>query len=301
MQFGKVDTSLLDDIDFQLPEDPEVTRSVIQTSGADKTTIYIGCAKWGRKDWVGTLYPKGTKDKDFLSHYVKHFGCVELNATHYRVFPLATVEKWRDIAGEDFRFCPKFTNSISHYKRLKGAHDDTMRFYEQIEAFEDKLGPSFLQLHDNFTPDSIDVVASYLLSLPKHIPVCLEVRNHQWFEEDNMKRLFDLCNENGVGLVSTDTAGRRDVMHTYLPVPIAFVRFVGNGLHSTDYTRIDDWVLKMKSWIDSGLREIYFFMHQHDELHSPELCKYLIEEMNKACGVKIKAPVFINDSQGSLF
>lgn len=302
MQFGRVTPSELENIDFQLTADPPETTSVIKSNAVEKTSVYIGCAKWGRKDWIGTLYPRGTKDKDFLAHYVKHFGCVELNATHYRVFSHETVVKWREMAGPDFRFCPKFTNTISHFKRLRGAQEETIRYYEQIETFEDKLGPSFLQLHDNFSPDYFGTIEAYLKSLPHHIPVCLEVRNNGWFSDaDHIKRLFDLCQNNNVGLVSTDTAGRRDVMHTYLPVPMAFIRFVGNGLHPSDYTRIDDWVIRMKSWIDAGLKELYFFMHQHDELHSPELCKYLIDKLNKACGMQIKSPMFLNEGQGTLF
>jgi len=43
--------------------------------------IYVGCAKWGRKDWVGKIYPEGIKESDFLKLYGKHFNSIELNAT----------------------------------------------------------------------------------------------------------------------------------------------------------------------------------------------------------------------------
>jgi uncharacterized protein YecE (DUF72 family) len=86
-----------------------------------------------------------------------------------------------------------------------------------------------------------------------------------------------------------------------LTVPKTFVRFVGNNLHATDYTRIDEWVLRIKHWLDNGLKELYFFMHQHDEKDSPELCNYVIEQLNKHCGTKLQPVRFIRDNGQTLF
>ena len=79
-----------------------------------------------------------------------------------------------------------------------------------------------------------------------------------------------------------------------LTTPEAFIRFVGNSLHESDYKRIDNWVKRIKQWDESGLKECYFFMHMHDERYSPELSKYLIEALNKKCGTNIKVPKFYN-------
>ena len=86
----------------------------------------------------------------------------------------------------------------------------------------------------------------------------------------------------------TDTAGRRDCVHMYLTVPKAFIRFVGNSLDNSDYTRIDDWVKRINYWLDNGLEELYFFMHMHDETYSPELSSYLIDKLNTVCGLSLK-------------
>ena len=53
---------------------------------------------------------------------------------------------------------------------------------------------------------------------------------------------------------------------------------------------IDEWVQRIKQWMDLGLEKLYFFMHQHEELHSPELIRYFIEQMNEHCGTDIEAP-----------
>lgn len=82
----------------------------------------------------------------------------------------------------------------------------------------------------------------------------------------------------------------------WLTTPEASIRFVGNGLHHTDYTRIDDWVQHIRQWMEQGIEKVDFFMHQHEELHSPELSRYLIQELNKHCGTKIPEPVFVQQN-----
>jgi uncharacterized protein YecE (DUF72 family) len=75
-----------------------------------------------------------------------------------------------------------------------------------------------------------------------------------------------------------------------LTVPKAFIRFVGNSLHPTDYTRIDDWVNRIHYWLQQGMKEVYFFMHMHDEAYSPELSVYLADKMKAVCGVEVTRP-----------
>src|SRR5436190_9123779 len=121
MDFGRVPD--VNKVDFTMPDDHPLTKQLFKELKKKKAKpeIYIGCAKWGRKDWVGKLYPPKTKEADFLAHYVQHFNCIELNAMFYRLFPKSTVEKWASLAGNDFRFCPKFTNVITHIRWLKNA------------------------------------------------------------------------------------------------------------------------------------------------------------------------------------
>jgi len=114
----------------------------------------------------------------------------------------------------------------------------------------------------------------------------------------NLEELWD--DKVGIGITKRgieDASGRRDCVHMRLTTPEAFIRFVGNGLHPTDYTRIDSWIQRIKSWKQQGIRTVYFFMHQHEELHSPELCKYVIQQLNKHCGTSIPEPAFVETEQ----
>src|SRR4051812_40431955 len=84
MEFGKITDQELSDVDFTLPPDPTGTTAVLK-KGKGKTKFYIGCAKWGRKDWIGRLYPQGTKEKDFLHYYATQFNSIEFNRFFYSI------------------------------------------------------------------------------------------------------------------------------------------------------------------------------------------------------------------------
>ncbi len=78
----------------------------------------------------------------------------------------------------------------------------------------------------------------------------------------------------------------------HLTIPKAFIRYVGNSLHPTDFTRTTEWINRMKHWVESGIDEIYFFMHMHEEATSPELTVYMVDKLNAACGLHLIKPKF---------
>src|SRR5918993_3168459 len=194
MDFGRVDH--IEAVDFSLPPDHTVTTETFKKLKPDNAPVqlYVGCAKWGREDWIGKIYPKGTKSKDFLSHYVKYFNCIELNALFYNLQPKKVIERWASLADDAFRFCPKFSNSISHIRQLKNADQETDRYIDHMQSFGNKLGPSFLQLSERFGPNRVDIVENYVKSLPRDFRTIIEFRHQEWFVEnkvvDGMFQLF---------------------------------------------------------------------------------------------------------------
>lgn len=299
MEFGRVPEKELDNVDFALPEEPPANRALLKKTDK-KPLVYFGCAKWGRKEWVGKIYPKGTREAQFLDQYVKHYNSIELNATHYKIYKPEDIQKWAlKAAGRDFKFCPKVTNSISHDSGFINADGLTTDFLQGVLAFGENLGPIFLQVSEKYSPKQREKLFAYLQSLPKDLQFFVEVRHPDWYADNAIrKELFDTLRELNIGAVITDTAGRRDVAHMELTVPKTFIRYVGNSLHATDYTRTDAWVERIKYWLSNGLQQLYFFMHMHDEAFSPELSVYLVEKMNEACGLQLPKPRFV---QGGLF
>jgi len=296
MEFGRVPEETLNSIDFSLPAEPDFNKQILRGHAIKNPKVYFGCAKWDRSEWIGKIYPPGTREKNFLQHYVQHYNSIELNATHYKIYGEPGIRRWASKAkGKDFLFCPKMYKGVTHRGKLNIKNPIINEFFRGVVAFEEHLGPIFVQVNDKFSPKRKQELFDFLGSLPKDLQFFLEVRHPDWFgKEKEREDMFEFLQSNNMGAVITDTAGRRDCAHMRLTIPKAFIRYVGNSLHPTDYTRTDVWVDRMKYWLDRGLKELFFFMHMHDEAASPELTVYLIDRMNATCGLNLIKPKFIS-------
>jgi uncharacterized protein YecE (DUF72 family) len=297
MEFGKLQH--IDNIDFTLPPDDPVTEELwrrLKGRRAEPLRIYVGGTEWGRASWVGTVYPQGTKSKDFLAYYGKQFDTVELNTIFYGLPTADTVRRWASVVDERFRFCPKFPEVISHQQMLKGGLAETEAFVERMREFGSNLGPSFLQLSERFGPDQASALQQYARHLPQGFQTCVELRSEDWFKSGAtaVRDTYEQLLESGVGTVITDVAGRRDVLHMRVTTPVAFIRFVTNSLHPTDYQRADSWIDRIGVWAAKGLQAVYIFVHSPEELTSPEMMRYLISRMNECYGLSMPVPSLIN-------
>lgn len=296
MKFGKVDKP--DEIDFTLPDDHPETKKILSKYEGRAPNVFVGCAKWNRQDLKG-FYPAGTKDE--LEYYSRQFNAVELNATFYNTFDKEQVQEWYGKTPDNFRFFPKVNRYISHLKWLSDVERATDDFYNSVIHFKEKLGTVFLQLRDNFAPKFFDRVADYLEYWPDELPLAVEFRHTDWFNDPSVAdELYALLEENDVANVLVDTAGRRDLMHMRLTNNEAFIRYVGAN-HPTDVSRLDDWIPDLKKWNDQGLENIHFFVHQNKEKKSPALAAYFIKNINRELGTDLKIPRIDDTSQGDLF
>jgi len=205
---------------------------------------------------------------------------------------VATIEKWKTESADDFRFCPKILQAVSHRNDM-GAGGLLNAFCDAIVLLEEKMGCCFIQLPPYFGADRLGQLENFLERFPKEIPLAVEVRHESWFaNEIHSESLFSLLKKYNKSTVITDVAGRRDVCHMRLTNDIAMVRFVGNNLHPTDYQRIDAWVERIKEWSAAGLRELYFFPHEPDNLLAPDLSLYLVEQLKKHVDAEVRGPQF---------
>ncbi len=285
MKFGSTTTPEL--IDFSLPSDHPDTAKILQQSRKDSPfEVYVGCAKWNKSDLKG-FYPRGTKDE--LTYYSRQFNSIELNATFYNAPSKEQVLQWKEKTPDGFKFFPKISQSISHYRRLNDVKALTDEFVDSVSMFEEKLGMVFLQLIDNFHPKSMDKLERFILDFPKGVPLAVEVRNKAWFEGKEFDEFYHLLKENNVTNITVDAAARRDMLHMRLSTDAAFVRYVGAN-HSSDYSRLEEWIEKIAAWRDQGLNKLYFFVHQNMELESPKLSEHFIGLLNKKFGLTLKLP-----------
>ena len=296
MKFGQVEDPSL--IDFSLPKDHYKTQEILKQNKNGLKDIAVGCAKWNKTDLKG-FYPKGTKDE--LTYYATQFNSIELNATFYGMPSSQQVLTWKEKTPADFKFFPKITNTVSHFRRLLNIDDVVTQFASAVLNFDEKLGMVFLQLHDNFKPKDYDRLEKFINNWPKEVPLAIELRNTDWFiDEEIFSKICDLFEKNNITNIIVDTAGRRDMLHMRLTTTSAFIRYVGAN-HESDYARLDDWKERLTHWKKEGLENIYFFIHQNVEKASPLLSAYFIKEINENWGVALTVPKMAIDMGASLF
>lgn len=298
MKFGKLPD--VSNVDFTLPPDAAVNAQTLQQYAANQEDwrVYIGATGWSMKEWVGTVYPAGAKQKDYLRHYAKQFNTIELNTTHYRIPTFSTIEKWYKESTPDFKFCPKIPQTISHRRDLGLNGEQITLFCDAIAGLQEKLGCCFMQLSPYFGADKLAILDQFLQQFPTEIPLAIEVRHESWFNNAaNTERLFELLSQHQTATVLTDVAGRRDVLHMSLTTGTAMVRFVGNGLHPSDYTRLDEWRQRLVQWFEQGLTEAYFFTHEPDNIQAPEIAAYFTQQLQQNARIQTRGPK-LNENSG---
>jgi len=295
MEFGKLDD--ISQVDFSFPQN-HAKNAVLLPKKAANPQIWVGCPIWANPSWKGLIYPIYAKNQDFLYHYAQQFNCIELNATHYKTPDIFTIEKWKNSTPEGFKFCPKIPQSISHERQLFDCQELIEHFIENMRFLENRLGLSFLQVSPYFSPKKATILMDFLKSLPTNFPLAVELRHEDWFKNDE---IFDELYKINIPTLITDVAGRRDVLHLRLTARTTAVRFVGNGLHKSDFERIDNWVKQVVFWVENGVEKLYFWIHQPDNLLAPQLADYFIKELNKH-HFRLKTPQFYQkNTQKDLF
>ncbi|MBS1635263.1 MAG: DUF72 domain-containing protein [Bacteroidetes bacterium] len=289
MEFGRLKS--VEGIDLTLPRDHPGTEKVLGGKRADNLRVYIGAPVWSDEGFPGTLYPPKARAKDFVKYYGRQYNSIELNATHYRNPEPEAIKRWLAVVPEDFRFCPKVHQEISHAGSLTHMIPQMKSLMLLWETFKPKLGLPFLQLPPQLHHQRADELLTFLDAvMPDNLAI--EIRHEGWFEPGNeaMRQVCNYMYRNRYCLVITDVAGRRDVMHMRLTSRKVFIRFQANDLHPSDYIRMDAWVERLAQWLEQGLEELYFFVHNPDKSLIPELSVYFIKAFNRRTGLQIPVP-----------
>jgi Protein of unknown function DUF72 len=170
-----------------------------------------------------------------------------------------------------------------------------------------------MQLPEYFNASNLPIFEKYIAKLPKSVPFSVELRGSEWFNAKGNPEntppvkagqapqyqnvFFNILEENNISTVITDVSGRRDVLHQRLTTPSAIIRFVGNDLHPTDFSRLDEWVERLKTWFELGLHEVYFFTHSPDNLNAPHLSKYFQDKVEATFPAILRGPKFLDNEQ----
>lgn len=292
MEFGKLtDLSKLADLDWKLPADPPPNAQVLKPGVG--TQFWMGAPAWNHKEWIGKIYPEKTKPTEFLHHYARAFNTIELNTSHYRIPSSEQTQKWRAQVPSSFVFCGKLHQGISHSRGGlldQKLHAEWFRFLEDLG---ENRGPSFLQLPPFFAYTDKAELFHFLQNWPREFALALEFRHPTWWtlEGQILPALQQYLQGKNMGLVITDVAGRRDVLHTTLGADFTMLRFIGNDLHPTDFERAHHWSQKLKLWKNQGLKQAFIFVHEPDDISVPEMAGHFIQLLNEGLEQNVLPPL----------
>ena len=254
-------------------------------------TLYLGAPLWGQKTWVGTLFPKGTKQNGFLAAYSRVFNTVEGNTTFYATPSIETVERWRDEAHDGFKFALKVPQVISHHKRLKDCKAETAEFVDRMRLLRDRNGPCFLQLPPTFGSRQLDDLDAWMRSWPSDLRIAVEPRHADFFNDGTTEAEFDAllkahnaarCIFDTASLFSigVDSASDSIVTEAQRKKPkfprrftrtgqFAFVRFVCQPNVEANRAWLEPWAECVAEWLTNG-DDVFFFVHHPDDTFAPD-------------------------------
>tara|TARA_Y100000589_G_scaffold332359_1_gene392460 strand:- start:591 stop:1487 length:897 start_codon:yes stop_codon:yes gene_type:complete len=289
VKFGKVDST--DDLNGIIWDFPQ-TSIEFSSSKYERVKVSAGGTMWTIRPWRGSVYPQKDPMRTWPKHYGSQFGNIELNATHYKIYPRDKMLQWAELMPDEFKFCPKFPAIISHYRRLNNCAGPTDDFIEGMLAMGEKLGPAFLQLPPHFGPKHSEKLIEYLESWPRELKMAVEFRHPEWFKRGHQAdSVWETMSRLGIGAVICDTATRRDALHMRVTAPFILVRFGGYSGHKSDKLRIKNWVKWIASHSRLGIESFYFLVHQKNSLYTPKTCIEFAELCKKTMGIYVKSPI----------
>lgn len=263
---------------------------------------HLGLPMWAHKLWVGEFFAPKTPQNKLLAEYASVFNSVEGNTTFYANPKPETITRWGEEVGDDFRFCFKFPQVITHQRKLRHVRKELLEFLELIEPIAHLLGPFLIGLPSTFDPRSMDALDEFLKLLPTDYSYAVEFRHPAFFAdaEDNTNRFLEDRQVDRV-LFHTDTLlnvetddpdlmesqrSKPRVPHrTYATGRHPFVRFVGPPEVADNHPHLERWADVVAAWIAEGRHPYYFMHHAPSDLYAPRLAADFHEMLSSRTNV----------------
>jgi uncharacterized protein YecE (DUF72 family) len=192
--------------------------------------IYIGTSGYSYRDWIGPVYPKGTKQEEMLQAYSALFPYSELNFSYYRMPEPGILEPMIRKTPESFRFGIKIHQDLTHHGVREGWEGIAKLFLEGIKPLSDSGKLAMVLLQFPFSFHYTNENRRYLSDLTgrlSSVPLCAEFRNREWQNE----RVYGELTDRRIGWVMTDSPSLEGLPlpQTLSTGPFAYLRFHGRN------------------------------------------------------------------------
>ena len=239
--------------------------------------IQVGTSGYSYTEWIGPVYPEGSKPEAFLGLYAAMFNSVELNFSYYRMPTAPQLSRLCEQSRErNLSFTIKAHESLTHKVDPASWRNSATAFTSALAPLLEvgRLEAVLLQFPYSFHYD-IDR-RKYLNSLLKELsglPLAVEFRNNQWFNN----RVFDSLRERNVALTSVDLPALKGLppLLDITTSDLAYIRLHGRnnetwwGSDSAaryDYLYSDKelaaWVERVKG-ISAAAKKVLVYFNNH--------------------------------------
>jgi uncharacterized protein YecE (DUF72 family) len=255
--------------------------------------ILLGTSSFTATGWLGSFYPQGIRSRDFLSYYASKFQTVEIDSTFYGTPSASTVTSWNEKTPDDFIFCVKVPQIITHEKVLVNCDSEFEDFVKTMDILGPKLGPIVFQFPSfdrwKFPKQEsfLGVLTPFLKKLPTDHKFVIEIRNKTWLDA----RFADVLREHNVAQALTDTSfvprpWEMKEQFDMITADFAYVRWLGDRHGIEKITRVWDKTVvdredDLKNWVDvlkelvlnKKIRQLFAFANNHYAGHGPATVK----------------------------
>jgi len=227
---------------------------------------WIGTSGFQYAEWKGNFYPADLPAAKMLPFYAERFPTTEINYTFHRIPSSKTIDNWKTLTPENFRFALKAPQKITHWSKLRECGDTMRYFHDVTSALGEKLGPVLFQLPPNFKKDTF-VLADFVNCIPTGMRCAFEFRHESWFTDD----VWEIFKSRNVALCLAETEEfqtPRTITADY-----GYLR-----LRREDYTtsQVEEWSeyvrQQEKAWSDTFI----YFKHEEAGI-GPKLAKQIVD------------------------
>jgi uncharacterized protein YecE (DUF72 family) len=215
---------------------------------------YVGVSGFSYASWKGRFYPGDAKSEEFLTHYSRRLGTVEINSSFYAPPSAPVVKGWAARTGEEFRFSFKAPKLITHILKLgKGSSEAAEKFSKTLDLLGPRRGPVLFQLPPYAKADH-GLLGDFLSSTSGIRDRVFEFRHESWLEDST----YRLLEEHKAGFCIADTEDLEPKFKT--TGGLAYFRL---RKEAYDEKAMDHWAERI-SKTAAGSLECYVYL-RHDE------------------------------------
>ena len=200
-----------------------------------------------------------------LPFYAERLATTEINYTFHRIPAAKTIDNWKQLTPDNFRFALKAPQKITHWSKLRDCADTLRYFYDVVSGLGEKLGPVLFQLPPNFRKDTF-VLGDFVNGLPGGMRAAFEFRHESWFDEE----VFDLLKTSKAALCIADSEK--------LTAPkVSTANWGYLRLRREDYSKIDieHWVEFVRA--QRGWDDVFIYFKHEEAGIGPKLAAQMTE------------------------